>query len=82
MEGIAVAKEAGVYTGSKASIDADAVRALRAEGVGAKEISKRLNISRQSVYRLLSKAVPLPVRADPSSAASEDRVVITPASVR
>jgi DNA invertase Pin-like site-specific DNA recombinase len=56
LEGIAQAKAEGVYTGRKASIDADAVRALRAEGVGGSEIAKRLKISRQSVYRLLGGA--------------------------
>jgi DNA invertase Pin-like site-specific DNA recombinase len=53
MEGIAKAKIQGVYKGRKASVDVDAVRALRDQGVGASEIAKRLGIGRASVYRAL-----------------------------
>jgi len=51
MEGIAKAKAAGVYKGRKPSVDITAINALRAEGVGATEIAKRLGIGRASVYR-------------------------------
>jgi DNA invertase Pin-like site-specific DNA recombinase len=54
MEGIAKAKEAGVYKGRKPSIDAENVRQLRAEGMGATEIAKKLHVSRASVYRVLN----------------------------
>ena len=54
LEGIAKAKEAGVYKGRPASIDADQVRALKAQGVGPSEIAKRLGIGRASVYRPLA----------------------------
>jgi DNA invertase Pin-like site-specific DNA recombinase len=54
MEGIAKAKAEGVYKGRKPSIDADAVRKLHEEGVGATEIAKRLGIVRSSVYRILA----------------------------
>lgn len=53
LEGIAKAKAEGVYTGRKASIDATQVRTLKAEGLGAGEIAKRLGIGRASVYRIL-----------------------------
>jgi DNA invertase Pin-like site-specific DNA recombinase len=53
MEGIAKAKAEGVYKGRKPSIDAARVRALAAEGLGATEIARRLNIGRASVYRTL-----------------------------
>jgi DNA invertase Pin-like site-specific DNA recombinase len=56
MEGIAKAKAAGVYAGRKPSIDADAVRKLRAEGKGATDIAKQLGVARASVYRLLRDA--------------------------
>ena len=56
LEGIAKAKAEGVYKGRTASIDADKVRALKAEGVGASDIAKRLGIGRASVYRLLTEA--------------------------
>ena len=56
VEGIAAAKAAGIYKGRKAVIEADKVRALRAEGVGAIEIAKQLGIARASVYRLLREA--------------------------
>lgn len=56
LEGIAKAKAEGVYKGRPASIDADKVRALKAEGIGASDIAKRLGIGRASVYRLLTEA--------------------------
>src|SRR5246127_1372253 len=53
LEGIAGAKERGVYKGRKPSIDATVVHRLRGEGVGPAEIARRLGIGRASVYRLL-----------------------------
>ena len=53
-EGIARAKERGVYAGRKASIDADKVKTLHASGVGASEIARHLGIGRASVYRLIA----------------------------
>jgi DNA invertase Pin-like site-specific DNA recombinase len=57
LEGIAKAKKAGVYKGRPASIDAAAVRRLKDEGNGATEISKALEVSRASVYRVLAGKV-------------------------
>ncbi len=54
LEGIAKAKAAGVYRGRKPSIDQAQVEKLKADGLGATEIAKRLNIGRASVYRVLS----------------------------
>lgn len=54
-EGIARAKERGVYDGRKKSIDRDIVVNLYNEGVGATEISRRLGIGRSSVYRLVNE---------------------------
>ena len=51
LEGIAAAKAKGVYKGRKPSIKPEAVAALKAEGLGATEIAKRLGIGRASVYR-------------------------------
>src|SRR5689334_3556914 len=48
MEGIAKAKADGVYKGRKPSIDANAIKELRAQGLGATEIAKRLGIGRAS----------------------------------
>ena len=56
MEGIAAAKERGVYKGRPASIDAHKVAALKAEGLGPTEIAKRLGVGRASVYRILGAA--------------------------
>jgi DNA invertase Pin-like site-specific DNA recombinase len=53
-EGIAAAKAKGVYKGRPASIEAADVAALKAEGLGATEIAKRLKIGRASVYRVLA----------------------------
>ncbi len=55
MEGIAAAKERGVYAGRKPSIDAAQVRALAADGMGAQAIARRLGIGRASVYRALNR---------------------------
>ena len=54
MEGIAAAKAKGVYKGRPASIEAADVAALKAQGLGATEIAKRLGIGRASVYRVLA----------------------------
>ena len=54
-EGIARAKERGVYAGRKTSIDVEKVKSLHASGIGASEIAKALSIGRASVYRLLSQ---------------------------
>lgn len=53
MEGIARAKEEGVYKGRIASIDGDEVRRLHGEGVRPSDIARRLGIGRASVYRHL-----------------------------
>jgi DNA invertase Pin-like site-specific DNA recombinase len=53
-EGIAKAKEKGVYKGRKPSINIAAIEALRREGKGATEIAKLLGIGRASIYRLLT----------------------------
>jgi DNA invertase Pin-like site-specific DNA recombinase len=55
MEGIAAAKERGVYKGRPKSIDAEDVKRLLKEGVGATEVAKRLGIGRASVYRLVGE---------------------------
>ena len=53
MEGIAKAKEKGVYKGRKPSVDVQKVRELRDSGMGASAIAKELGIGRASVYRAL-----------------------------
>ncbi|MBR9972055.1 recombinase family protein [Magnetospirillum sulfuroxidans] len=55
-EGVARAKAEGKYKGRKptAMAQADDVRRLKAEGVGATEIANRLGIGRASVYRALA----------------------------
>ena len=55
MEGIAAAKAKGVYKGRPASIEAADVAALKAQGLGATEIAKRLGIGRASAYRVLAE---------------------------
>jgi DNA invertase Pin-like site-specific DNA recombinase len=54
-EGIVKAKAEGKYKGRAPTARAKSaeVRALRAQGIGATEIAKRLRISRASVYRAL-----------------------------
>ena len=55
LEGIAKAKEKGVYKGGKKKIDVARIKELKSEGLGATAIAKKLNIHRDSVYRLLKK---------------------------
>ena len=42
-----------MYKGRPATIEAAQVRELKAQGIGASEIAKRLKIGRASVYRVL-----------------------------
>ena len=53
-EGIAKAKERGVYKGRKPTIDPAAVKALKGQGLGASAIARELGIGRASVYRVLA----------------------------
>jgi DNA invertase Pin-like site-specific DNA recombinase len=57
-EGIAKAKAEGRYKGRAPTARAKTTeaRALKAEGLGATEIAKRLGIGRASVYRVLGNA--------------------------
>lgn len=57
-EGIAKAKREKKYKGRKptAQAKADEVAKLRAEGLGATEIARRLGIGRASVYRVLGRS--------------------------
>lgn len=55
LEGIARAKLRGVYKGRPPTIEAQKVRQLKREGLGASAIAKRLGIGRASVYRTLSQ---------------------------
>ena len=62
LEGIAKAKAQGVYKGRPPTIDAEAVREMKARGMGAKEIARRLGFGRTSVYRLLVQATGSPTQ--------------------
>ena len=57
LEGIAKAKEKGVYRGGKATIDVEQIKTLKAEGLGATAIARQMKIDRTSVYRLLKNAM-------------------------
>lgn len=52
-EGIAHGKAKGVYKGRPRQIDREEVRAMRASGMSAIEISNKLEIARSHVYRCL-----------------------------
>lgn len=52
-EGIEKARAKGVYKGRKPSVPVAEVQKLHAEGIGAAEIARRLQIGRASVYRAL-----------------------------
>ncbi len=53
LEAIDAAKAKGVYKGRPATIKADDIAALKAQGLGASEIAKRLKIGPASVYRVM-----------------------------
>jgi DNA invertase Pin-like site-specific DNA recombinase len=53
MEGIAKAKERGVYQGRKATINVEEVRELKQSGMSATKIAREMGIGRASVYRVL-----------------------------
>ena len=53
-EGIAKAKQRGVYSQRKKSVNPDKVRQLFQDGMSKAAIAKHLNISRMSVYRSLA----------------------------
>lgn len=53
MEGVQKAKDNGVYTGRKKSIDVQRIRELQSRGLGATAIARELSIDRTSVYRVL-----------------------------
>lgn len=52
-EGIANAKAKGIYKGRPRQIDRDEIKAMKASGMSAIEISNRLQIARAHVYRCL-----------------------------
>jgi hypothetical protein len=54
MEGIKAAKARSVYKSRTPSIKPEVIAALKAEGLGATAIAKRLGINRASVHRLLA----------------------------
>ena len=54
MEGIAKAKERGVYKGRKPSVDKSQIIELHKMGMGATAITKELNVSRATVYRAIA----------------------------
>ena len=56
MEGIAKAKAEGKYLGRKPSTDVQAIRELKALGMGPSAIAKQLKVGRTTVYRALVDA--------------------------
>jgi DNA invertase Pin-like site-specific DNA recombinase len=56
LEGIAMAKRQGVYTGGKARLDRTRVKQLARDGRGPAAIARELGMARSSVYRLLQEA--------------------------
>ena len=53
MEGIAKAKEKGVYKGRKPTVDVEKIRELAKQGLQKTVIAKELGIGRATVYRAL-----------------------------
>ena len=60
LEGIAAAKTRGVYKGRKPKLVPAEIKQMAADGIGATEIARKLEISRASVYRLLPPRSQLP----------------------
>ena len=55
IEGIAMAKRQGAYTGGKARLDRERIKTLSDSGLGPAAIARELGIARSSVYRLLEE---------------------------
>ena len=55
LEGIALAKRQGVYTGRKATLDRARVKQMAKDGVGPAKIARELGMARSSVYRLMAE---------------------------
>jgi DNA invertase Pin-like site-specific DNA recombinase len=55
LEGIAMAKRQGVYTGGKPRLDRLRVKELSSNGLGPAAIARQLGMARSSVYRLLDE---------------------------
>ena len=53
LEGIAKAKAEGKYKGRPTTLATAEIARLKADGLGASAISKKLNIARSSVYRVM-----------------------------
>jgi DNA invertase Pin-like site-specific DNA recombinase len=53
--GIEAAREAGAFKTGRPRLKLDGIAELRAQGLGATEIARRLNVSRWSVYRRLKQ---------------------------
>lgn len=53
-EGIAKAKERGVYKGRRPSIDVDRIKTMHLAGVRPADIARMLRVGRASVYRCLA----------------------------
>ena len=51
--GVARAKALGKYKGGKSRINVEQIKKLKAEGLGATAIARKMGIHRDSVYRLL-----------------------------
>jgi DNA invertase Pin-like site-specific DNA recombinase len=58
-EGIEKAKAEGRYRGRPKSVDAAAIRLLRADGVRPAHIAKRLGVARSTVYEALKEDEPV-----------------------
>jgi DNA invertase Pin-like site-specific DNA recombinase len=56
LEGIAMAKRQGIYTGRKPSLNRDRVKQLAKDGLGPAKIARELGMARSSVYWLLQEA--------------------------
>lgn len=54
-EGIAKAKQRGVYKGRRPTVDREQVLELHRQGVAKAQIAKRLGIGRATVYRILDE---------------------------
>jgi len=62
LEGIALAKARGAYTGRKPSLSADQAQTLRARAAAGEQkagLAREFGISRQTLYSYLSPPVPV-----------------------
>jgi len=77
-EGIAHAKEQGVYKGGKRRLDYERVLAMHAQGHGPSAIAATFCCSRMQIYRILKRTAEAPSKSATHEPGAENRRICSP----